>query len=109
MKFCQMQFYCIKISQYFPKPYKPFGGNTNVKVDLSNYEKKKEKKKTDFKNARGTDTSKLAAKSDLVSLKAEVDILDIDELKSVPTNLSNLKSKEDKLVIEKSKNYSSKK
>ena len=106
MKFCQMQFYCIKISQYFPKPYKPFGGNANVKVDLSNYEKKK---KTDFKNARGTDTSKLAAKSDLVSLKAEVDILDIDELKSVPTNLSNLKSKEDKLVIEKSKNYSSKK
>ena len=32
-----MQFYCIKMSQYFPKPYEPFGGDVNVKVDLSNY------------------------------------------------------------------------
>ena len=22
---------------YFPKPYEPLGGDTNVKVDLSNY------------------------------------------------------------------------
>ena len=27
----------IKMSQYFPKPYEPFGGDINVKVDLSNY------------------------------------------------------------------------
>ena len=26
-----------KMSQYFPKPYEPFGGNINVRVDLSNY------------------------------------------------------------------------
>ena len=26
-----------KMSQYFPKPYEPFGGDINVKVDLSNY------------------------------------------------------------------------
>ena len=25
------------MSQYFPKPYEPFGGYINVKVDLSNY------------------------------------------------------------------------
>ena len=25
------------MSQYFPKPYKPFGGDINIKVDLSNY------------------------------------------------------------------------
>ena len=25
------------MSKYFPKPYEPFGGNINVKVDLSNY------------------------------------------------------------------------
>ena len=25
------------MSQYFPKPYKPFGGDINVKFDLSNY------------------------------------------------------------------------
>ena len=27
-----------KISQFFPKPYEPFGGDINVKVDLSNYD-----------------------------------------------------------------------
>ena len=26
-----------KMSEYFPKPYKSFGGNINVKVNLSNY------------------------------------------------------------------------
>ena len=25
------------MSQYFPKPYEPFGGDISVKVDLSNY------------------------------------------------------------------------
>ena len=76
------------MSQYFPKPYEPFGRDINVKVDFSNYATK-----ADSKNATGIDTSKLAAKSDLVSLKAEVIKLDIDKLKSVPTNLSNLKRK----------------
>ena len=51
-----------KMSQYFPEPYKSFGGNINVKVDLSNYAVK-----TDLKNATGVDTSKLAAKYDLAS------------------------------------------
>ena len=31
-----MKFSCIKMSQYFPKPYESFGGDINVKVDLSN-------------------------------------------------------------------------
>ena len=78
-----MQFRCIKMSQYFPRPYEPFGGDVNVKVALSNYATK-----SDLKNATGIDTSKLAVKSDLVSLKAEVDKLNIDKLKSVPSNLS---------------------
>ena len=43
--------------------------------------------------------SKLAAKSDLASLKAEVDKLDVDKLKNVPTNLSNLKSIIDKIKL----------
>ena len=38
----------------------------------------------------GIDKSKLAAKSDLVSLKAEVDKLDIDKLVPVPVDLSKL-------------------
>ena len=61
--------------QYFPKPYEPFLRNVSVKVDLSNYAAK-----ADLKNATVIDTSKVAAKSDLVSLKAEVDKLDIDKL-----------------------------
>ena len=35
-----MKFYHIKMSQHFPKPYEPFGGDSNVRVDLSNYAKK---------------------------------------------------------------------
>ena len=34
------------MSQYFLKPYKPFGGDINVKTDLSNYAKKKQIFKT---------------------------------------------------------------
>ena len=42
----------IKMSQYFPKPFKKFGGNINVKVDISNYATK-----IDLKNVRHIDTS----------------------------------------------------
>ena len=41
------------MSQYFSKPNEPFGGDINVKVDLSNYATK-----TDLKSAIGIDTSK---------------------------------------------------
>ena len=33
------------MSQYFPKPYEPFGRDVNVKVDLFNYAKKKKKER----------------------------------------------------------------
>ena len=56
------------MSQYSPKLYNSFGGDINIKVDLSNYATK-----VDLKNAIGTDTSKLALKSNLANLKAEVD------------------------------------
>ena len=80
-----MRFHCIKMSQYFPKPYEPFGGDSNVKDDLSNYATK-----SDLRNAKGIDTSKLAAKSDLVNLKTEVDKLDIAKLETTPVDLSKL-------------------
>ena len=51
--------------------------------------------KTDIKNISHVDTSSFALKSNLASLKTEVDKLDIDKLKNVPNNLSNLKSKVD--------------
>ena len=73
------------MSQYFPKPYRNFGGNIALKVDLSNYATK-----TDLKNATGVDTSELAAKSDLASLKAEIDKIDVYKLKTVPIDLSKL-------------------
>ena len=69
--------------QYFAKPQEPFGGDIDVKVDSSNYATT-----LDLNNAEGADTSKLAAKSDLASLKAEVDKIDIDKLKTVPIDLS---------------------
>ena len=84
------------MSQYFSKPYEPFEGDINVKVDLSNYATK-----ADLKNATGVDTSKFAKTFDLVSLKSIADKLDIDKLQNVPTNLSNLKSNVNKLDIDK--------
>ena len=73
------------MSQYFPKPYEPFGGDINVKVDLSNYATK-----TDIKNISHVDTSSFALKSNLASLKTEVDKLDIDKLVPVPVDLSKI-------------------
>ena len=55
---------------------------------------------SDLKNATGVDTSSHAKKADLANLKSDVDKLDIDELKNVPSFLNNLKSKIDKLDID---------
>ena len=74
-----------KVSQYFPKQYELFGGDINVKVDLSNYGTK-----NDFKKATGVDTSKLAAKSNLANLTAEIDKIDVGKLKTVPIDLREL-------------------
>ena len=75
----------IKMSQYFPKRYKPFRRDIKVKIDLSNYAIK-----TDIKNISHVDTSSLALESNLASLKAEVDKLDIDKLVPVPVEWSKL-------------------
>ena len=55
------------------------------------------------------DTSKLAAKSDLVSLKAEVDKIDIDQLKTVPADLNKLSNVVDNVDNVKKTNYYAKK
>ena len=44
----------------------------------------------------------LQKKVDLASLKSKVNKLDIDKLKNLPTDLRNLKSKVDKLDVDKS-------
>ena len=73
------------MSQYFPKPYEPFGGDINVKVDLSNYATK-----ADIKNISHVDASSFALKTNLANLKTEVDKLDIDKLVPAPVDLNKL-------------------
>ena len=77
------------MSQYFPKPFRSFGGNINFKVYLSNYATK-----TDLKSVIHVDTSSFALKANLASLKTEVDKQDIDKLVLVP-HTSNLVKKSD--------------
>ena len=79
-----VSYYRIKISQYFPKPYELFGGDINVKVDLLNYAKK-----ANIKNISHVDTSSFALKK-IVTLKTEVDKIDIDKLVLAPVDLSKL-------------------
>ena len=57
--------------------------------------------KADLENATGADTSSFAKKTDSANLKSNVDKLDIDKLKNIPTNLRNFKSKVDKLDVDK--------
>ena len=72
-----------KMSQYFPKPYEPYAT------------------KTDIKNISHVDVSSFALKSNLTSLKTEVDKLNVDKLKGLPNNLSLLKSNVGKLDLDK--------
>ena len=84
------------MSQYFAKPYEPFGGDINVKGDLFNYATK-----TDIKNISHVDTSSFALKSNLASLKTKVDKLDIYELAPVPVDLSKLSNVVENDVVKK--------
>ena len=84
------------MSQYFPKPYEPFGGDINVKVDLSNYATK-----TDLKNRSHVDVSSFALKSNLANLKTEADKLDIDKLTPIPNDLAKLSNVVKNDVIKK--------
>ena len=78
------------MSQYFPKPYEPSGGDINVKGDLSNYTTK-----TDLKNVTHVDVSSFALKSN------EVDKLDIDKLTPVPSDLAKLSNAVKNDVVKK--------
>ena len=70
------------MSKLYPKPYKSFGKNINVKVDLSNYATK-----ADIKSISHTDTSSFALKTNLADLKTAADKLDIDKLAPVSVDL----------------------
>ena len=85
-----------KMSQYFLKPYEPFGGDINVTVDLSNYATK-----NDIKNITHVETSSFALKTNLANLKSEVDKLDVDKLATVPVDLSKLSNVVKNNVVKK--------
>ena len=51
------------MSKYFPKPYKPFGRDIKVKVDLSNYATK-----ADIKNITHVDISSFVLKTNVAKI-----------------------------------------
>ena len=81
----------ISISLYKNEPtfcktlWTLFGGDIDVKVDLSNYATK-----ADINNISYVDTSSFVLKTNLANLKTKVDKLDINKLVSVPVDLRKL-------------------
>ena len=65
--------------------FRTFEGNINFKVNFSNYVTR-----TDLKNVMHVRTSRFALKTNLATLKTEVDKLDIYKLVLVPVDLSKL-------------------
>ena len=69
------------MSEYFPEP-KSLGGRIKVELDLSNHATE-----ADLEIVKGADISKFAKKVGLANLKSNIDNLDIDKIKNIPTNL----------------------
>ena len=72
------------MATYYP-PYKSSSNNVKVELDLTNYVTK-----TDLKNMTHVDVSSYASKTNLVALKTEVDKIDVDKLKTTPTDVAKL-------------------
>ena len=73
------------MSKFFPKSFRSFRRNKNVKLDLLNYATK-----SDIKNISHVDTLSFALKTNLANLKTEVDKLGINKLVPAPVDLSKL-------------------
>ena len=69
---------------YYP-PYKSSSNNVKVELDLTNYATK-----TDLKNITHVDVSSFASKTNLAALRTEIDKIDVDKLKTAPTDLDRL-------------------
>ena len=80
----------------FPTPFRSFGGNINVKIDLFNYATK-----SHIKNISHVDTSSFALKANLASLKTEIDKLNIGKLTTVPVDLSKLSNVAKMMLLKK--------
>ena len=86
---------------YYP-PYRSSSNNIKVKLDLTNYATK-----DDVKNITHVDVSSYATKTNLASLKTEVDKIDTDKLKTVPADLAKLSNVVKNDVVKKT-DYSTK-
>ena len=86
---------------YYP-PYRSSSNNIKVELDLSNYATK-----DDVKNITHVDVSSYATKTNLASLKTEVDKIDTDKLKTVAADLTKLSNVVKNDVVKKT-DYSTK-
>ena len=86
---------------YYP-PYRSCSNNIKVKLDLTNHATK-----DDVKNITHVDVSSYATKTNLASLKTEVDKIDTDKLKTVPADLAKLSNVVKNDVVKKT-DYSTK-
>ena len=84
------------MSQYFSEPQDWSGGNVKVELHLCDYATK-----ADLKGATGIDTFTLVSKTYLANLKTKLDDLDVDKLKTLPSNLSKLSNVVDNDVVKK--------
>ena len=89
------------MSLYYP-PYRSYSNNIKVELDLSNYATK-----DDVKNITHVNVSSYATKTNLASLKTEVDKIDTDKLKTVPADLAKLSNVAKNDVVKKT-DYSTK-
>ena len=80
---------------YYP-PNKSSSDNITVELDLTNYATK-----TDLKNIAHVDVSSFASKTNLATLKTEVDKIDTDKLKTAPTDLAKLSNAIENDVVKK--------
>ena len=83
------------MSQHYP-PYKSSSNNIKVEVDLANYATK-----TDLENITHVDVSSFASKTNLAALKNEVDKINIDKLKTAPTDLAKLTNAIENDIVKK--------
>ena len=85
-----------KMSTYYP-PYKSSSNNIKAELDLTNYATK-----TDLKNITHVDVSSFASKTNLAALKTQVDKIDVDKLKTTPTDLAKLTNAVENDLVKKS-------
>ena len=80
---------------YYP-PYKSSSNNIKVELDLTNYVTK-----TVLQNITHVDVSSFTSKTNLAALKTEVDKVDVDKLKTTPTDLAKLSNVVKNEVVKK--------